>query len=93
MPLTDITPALTALSFNDGIETRTLANSFLCSVQVATDGAGNITQWSIDSGAHLPTTRATRITRSTPADSPESSKETISSEPAPHRQDRATHLR
>jgi hypothetical protein len=48
LPLTDITPALTSLSFNDSVETRTLANSFLCSVKVATDGAGNITQWSID---------------------------------------------
>lgn len=47
MPLTDITPSLTALAFNDGVETRTLATSFLCSVQVATDGAGNITEWQI----------------------------------------------
>jgi hypothetical protein len=47
LPLTDITPALTALSFNDGVSVRTLANSFLCTFQVATDGAGNITRWQI----------------------------------------------
>jgi hypothetical protein len=47
LPSTDITPSLTALSFNDGVETRTLANSFICTFKVATDGAGNITQWEI----------------------------------------------
>jgi IPTL-CTERM motif len=47
MPLTDITPAITSLSFNDGVATRTLANSFLCEVRVATDGAGTITRWVI----------------------------------------------
>jgi hypothetical protein len=47
LPLTDVTPALTALSFSDGVTTRTLANSFLCTFQVATDGAGNITRWQI----------------------------------------------
>ena len=47
MPLTDITPALTSLTFTDGVQTRTLANSFLCLFRVATDGAGNITQWEI----------------------------------------------
>jgi hypothetical protein len=47
LPLTDITPAISSISFNDGVATRTLANSFLCSVQVATDGAGNITRWQI----------------------------------------------
>jgi hypothetical protein len=47
LPLTDITPAITALSFNDSSATRTLANSFLCTFQVATDGAGNITRWQI----------------------------------------------
>jgi hypothetical protein len=47
LPLTDITPALTAFSFDDGVAVRTLASSFLCSVQVATDGAGNITRWQI----------------------------------------------
>ena len=45
LPLTDITPAITALSFSDGAATRTLANSFLCTFKVATDGAGNITRW------------------------------------------------
>ncbi|HEV7239634.1 MAG TPA: hypothetical protein VGQ36_10370 [Thermoanaerobaculia bacterium] len=47
LPFTDITGALTSISFNDGVATRTLANSFLCSVRVATDGAGNITRWQI----------------------------------------------
>src|SRR5687768_6686340 len=47
LPLTNITPSLTALSFNDGVATRTLANSFICTFQEATDGAGNITRWQI----------------------------------------------
>lgn len=47
MPFTDITPAITSISFNDGVATRTLANSFLCSVKAATDGAGNITRWEV----------------------------------------------
>ena len=47
LPLSDITTALTSLTFTDGIQTRTLANSFLCTFRVATDGAGNITQWEI----------------------------------------------
>jgi hypothetical protein len=47
LPLTDISAAVASLSFNDGVQTRTFANSFLCSVSVATDGAGNITAWDI----------------------------------------------
>jgi len=47
LPLTDIRPSLQSLSFNDGVATRTLANSFVCSFQVATDGAGNITEWNV----------------------------------------------
>ena len=47
MPLTDIRPAIASLSFNDDVQARTLANSIVCSFQVATDGAGNITQWQI----------------------------------------------
>jgi hypothetical protein len=47
LPLTDITTAITSLSFTDSIQTRTLANSFLCTFRVATDGAGNITQWEV----------------------------------------------
>jgi hypothetical protein len=47
LPLTDVTGALAALSFDDGVAVRTLADSFLCQVQVATDGAGNITRWRI----------------------------------------------
>ena len=47
LPLTDITPSLQSVSFNDGVATRTLANSFVCTFEVATDGAGNITQWQI----------------------------------------------
>jgi hypothetical protein len=47
LPLTDITTAITSLTFTDGIQTRTLANSFVCTFRVATDGAGNITRWEI----------------------------------------------
>ena len=47
LPLTDIRPSLQSLSFSDGVATRTLANSFVCTFSVATDGAGNITQWQI----------------------------------------------
>ncbi len=47
LPLTDISPAITAFAFADDVETRTLADSFLCSFKVATDGAGRITQWQI----------------------------------------------
>jgi hypothetical protein len=46
-PLTDISPAIVSFSFSDDIETRTLADSFLCSFEVATDGLGAITQWRI----------------------------------------------
>jgi hypothetical protein len=47
MPMTDITPALIDFSFADGVQTRTPGNSVNCGFQVATDGAGNITKWSI----------------------------------------------
>lgn len=47
LPLTDITPAITSLSFDDGVAVRTLANSFLCNVSVATDGTGRIARWVI----------------------------------------------
>jgi hypothetical protein len=47
LPFTDITPALTSLTFTDGIQTRTLTNSFICTFRVATDGAGNITRWEV----------------------------------------------
>lgn len=47
LPLTSITASLQTASFSDGVATRTLANSFVCSFKVATDGAGNITQWEI----------------------------------------------
>jgi hypothetical protein len=47
MPLTDITASLTALSFHDSIRLRTLIDSYICSFQVATDGAGEIKQWQI----------------------------------------------
>ena len=43
----DISPAIVDFSFFDGVATRTLADSFLCSFQVATDGAGRITRWQI----------------------------------------------
>jgi len=47
LPLTDVTPAIVAFSFDDGVETRTLSSSFLCNFEVATDGSGNITRWQI----------------------------------------------
>ncbi|MEO8277630.1 MAG: hypothetical protein ABI639_15565 [Thermoanaerobaculia bacterium] len=47
LPLTDVTPAIVAFAFDDGVETRTLADSFLCAFEVATDGTGNITRWRI----------------------------------------------
>ena len=47
LPLGDITPALASLTFTDGVQTRTLANTFVCSFRVATDGAGNITEWEV----------------------------------------------
>lgn len=47
LPLTDITPAIVAFSFADDVATRQLADSFLCSFEVATDGAGAIRHWQI----------------------------------------------
>lgn len=47
LPLTDITPAIESFSFSDDVEARTAANSFVCGFEVATDGAGEITAWSI----------------------------------------------
>ncbi len=47
LPLTDVTSAIVAFAFDDGVEVRTLANSFLCNFEVATDGTGNITSWQI----------------------------------------------
>lgn len=47
LPLTDVQPALAGFAFSDGVEIRTFANSFFCTFQVATDGAGEITRWQI----------------------------------------------
>lgn len=47
MPLTDVAGFLDSLSFSDGVETRTLADSFLCSVEVSTDSLGQILAWQI----------------------------------------------
>jgi len=47
LPLTDVQPALAGFSFFDGVESRSFANSFFCSFQVATDGAGQISRWQI----------------------------------------------
>lgn len=47
LPLTDLRPAISDLSFDDGVETRTLASSFVCRFEVATDGTGNIVEWDI----------------------------------------------
>ena len=45
LPLTDLRPALASLSFQNGVDSWTLANANVCQFQVATDGAGNITRW------------------------------------------------
>lgn len=45
--LADITPALLDLTFEDGQQTRTLADTVVCSFRVGTDALGNIVQWSI----------------------------------------------
>src|SRR5688572_12734333 len=37
--LGDLTPALVAMSFHDGVAGRSLADSFVCAFDVATDGA------------------------------------------------------
>ena len=47
LPLTDLRPALQALTFQDGVETLTLASSNVCRFEVATDGAGRITRWTV----------------------------------------------
>ena len=47
LPLTDISAAIVDYAFSDGVETRTLANSFTCSFEVATDGTGRITRWQV----------------------------------------------
>ena len=48
LPLTDVSSAIVDFAFDDGVETRTLASSFLCNFEVATDGTGNITTWRIE---------------------------------------------
>lgn len=45
MPLTDVAKMITGLSFDDGLRVRTLANSDVCVLRVATDGVGNIIEW------------------------------------------------
>lgn len=47
LPLTDIAPALADFTFSDGVQVRTPGNTNVCKFQVATDGAGQITGWSI----------------------------------------------
>ncbi len=47
LPLSDITPAIVGFSFADDGATRQLADSFLCSFEVATDGTGAISHWRI----------------------------------------------
>lgn len=47
LPLTDVSGSLADFSFTDGQQTRTLANSVICSFEVATDAGGNITDWAI----------------------------------------------
>jgi len=48
LPLTDVSSGIVDFAFDDGVETRTLASSFLCQFEVATDGTGNITAWRIE---------------------------------------------
>jgi hypothetical protein len=48
LPLTEVSSAIVDFAFDDGVEMRTLASSFLCSFEVATDGTGNITTWRIE---------------------------------------------
>lgn len=45
LPLTDISEHLLGLHFNDTLETRNLANSLRCKVEVSTDDNGQIVQW------------------------------------------------
>jgi hypothetical protein len=47
LPLTDISLALEDFTFADGIQTRTPANTNVCAFQVATDAAGDISNWSL----------------------------------------------
>ena len=47
MPMTDIAGSLVSYSFSDGVQTRSNANSFTCDFRVATDGAGQISAWSV----------------------------------------------
>ncbi len=47
LPFTDVSGVLLDLSFVDGQQTRTLANSVVCRFEVATDAAGDIVQWRV----------------------------------------------
>ncbi len=47
LPLTPITDVLTAFAFNDGVQTRTQADSTVCRFSVATDAEGNIIDWQV----------------------------------------------
>ncbi|HET9796243.1 MAG TPA: hypothetical protein VFS34_17505 [Thermoanaerobaculia bacterium] len=48
LPMTDISAALSDFSFTDGVQTRTRANSTVCTFEVATDGVGAITRWVVE---------------------------------------------
>jgi hypothetical protein len=47
LPLTSVQGGLLSFSFSDGVATRTLADSVVCSFELATDLNGNIVQWDI----------------------------------------------
>lgn len=47
LPLTDISLLLQSLNYEDGVQTRTLADSDLCRFQVGTDGVGRIVDWRV----------------------------------------------
>lgn len=47
MPPTDITSLLLDFTFGDGVQTRIPANTNVCRFEVATDGAGIPSHWTI----------------------------------------------
>lgn len=52
--LTDITASVTALSFNDGRQTLTLATATDSTIMIAVDGLNQITQWFVSIREPLP---------------------------------------
>jgi hypothetical protein len=56
LPLTDLRPALQALTFQNGADTLSLPITNVCRFDVATDGLGNITRWVVSLQEFGPTT-------------------------------------